>query len=280
MSRRREINKRLEALSDIEGIMSAMKGLALMEIRILMDFIACQQRMVTSIEQTAAEFLATHGALTNQPTVEREIYIVIGSEQGFCGDFNETLLTEMSRLYLPQTALAHWVIVGRRLANRIDEHDPMKNVLSGAIVTDEIANVLLQLTQQLTLLIAAEALTGYGISVLYHCDTSDIIRLRRLLPLCNLPEPVKLTAYPADLNILPEEFLQHLTEHYLYAALNDVLYSSLMAENRQRQIHMDRALQRLDENKLHLRFAYNTQRQEDITEEIEMILLSSDMANF
>ena len=77
---------------------------------------------------------------------------------------------------------------------------------------------------------------------------------------------------------MPEELLLSLTDHYLYAVLNEVLYSSLMAENRQRQIHMDRALQRLDEDKLRLKFAYNTQRQEDITEEIETILLSSDMA--
>ncbi len=35
MSRRREIATRLEALSDIAGIMSAMKGLALMETRML-----------------------------------------------------------------------------------------------------------------------------------------------------------------------------------------------------------------------------------------------------
>jgi hypothetical protein len=35
MSRRREIARRLEALNDIGGILSAMKGLALMETRIL-----------------------------------------------------------------------------------------------------------------------------------------------------------------------------------------------------------------------------------------------------
>ncbi|MDD2841926.1 MAG: F0F1 ATP synthase subunit gamma [Tolumonas sp.] len=243
MSRRREINKKLEALSDIAGIMSAMKGLALMEIRILMDFIVCQQRMVTSIEQTAAEFFATHAALVNSSTAERMICIVIGSEQGFCGDFNETLLAEMKTISLQQTKPVCWLIVGRRLANRIDEHDPTISLLPGAIVSDEISNVLLQLTQQLNSLLAQEHIPSCGISVLYHCDTSNIIRSRHLLPLSNLPEPVKMKAYPAELNILPEELLLSLTDHYLYAVLNEVLYSSLMAENRQRQIHMDRALQ-------------------------------------
>ena len=89
--------------------------------------------------------------------------------------------------------------------------------------------------------------------------------------------PAKACAYPADLNLPPEVFLRGLTGHYLYAALNAVLYSSLMAENRQRQVHMDRALQRLDEDSARLQLTYNIQRQEEITEEIEVILLSADM---
>ena len=61
------------------------------------------------------------------------------------------------------------------------------------------------------------------------------------------------------------------------AALNEVLYSSLMVENRQRQMHMDHALQRLDDDSARLGLAYNAQRQEEITEEIEIILLSAEM---
>lgn len=49
-----------------------------------------------------------------------------------------------------------------------------------------------------------------------------------------------------------------------------------MVEDRQRQTHMERALQRLDEDRSRLRIAYYTQRQEDINEEIEVILLSAD----
>ena len=71
--------------------------------------------------------------------------------------------------------------------------------------------------------------------------------------------------------------MRGLTGHYLHAVLNEVLYSSLMAENRQRQVHMDSALQRLDEDSARLKLTYNIQRQEEITEEIEVILLSADM---
>ncbi|MFZ1828621.1 MAG: F0F1 ATP synthase subunit gamma, partial [Candidatus Competibacteraceae bacterium] len=117
---------------------------------------------------------------------------------------------------------------------------------------------------------------GYGLSALYHSDASGGIRLRRLLPLRDLP-PAPVRTGPPELNLSPADCLAGLTDHYLYAALNEVLYSSLMAENRRRLVHMDRALDRLDADMAQLRLAYNRQRQEEIIEEIEVILLSADL---
>ncbi|MFZ4536174.1 F0F1 ATP synthase subunit gamma [Propionivibrio sp.] len=279
MSRRREISRRLEALSYIAGIMSAMKGLALMEVRILTDFLASQQRMVAGIEAAAVDFLAWHPEFANVPVAGQELCVLIGSEQGFCGDFNEALLARMETLCAEKNTPLRWVIVGRRLASRMGERDCVDLALPGAIVADEVPAVLLRLTRELSRLLAGSELAGYGLSALYHCAASGEIRLRRLLPLRDFPTPERAYPYPAELNLSPEEFLQGLTGHYLHAALNEVLYSSLMAENRQRQAHMDRALQRLDEDSARLRINYNTQRQEEITEEIEVILLSADMLN-
>lgn len=277
MSRRREIARRLEALSDIAGIMSAMKGLALMETRILMDFMVSQRHMVAGIETAAADFLIAHPDFASAPGPRPELCVLVGSEQGFCGDFNEVLLTRIEALCTEKEAPLLWVVVGRRLTSRLGERDCIELTLSGAIVADEVPAVLLRLTRELSRLLVRVELAGYGLSALYHCAATGDIRLRRLLPLRDLPEPERAHPYPAELNLFPEEFLRGLTGHYLHAALNEVLYSSLMVENRQRQTHMDRALQRLDEDSARLKLAYNIQRQEEITEEIEVILLSADM---
>ena len=277
MSRRREIARRLEALSDIAGIMSAMKGLALMEIRVLSDFLVSQQGMVNAFETAAADFLQAHPALAEPYVAERELCVLVGSEQGFCGDFNERLLVRMEAISAESAGAVRWLVVGRRLASRLGERDDLELALPGAVVADEVPTVLLRLTHELGRILAAAQGRGYGLSTLYHCDATGDIRMRPLLPLRDLPAPARLPAYPADLNLAPEGFLRGLTGHYLYAALNSVLYSSLMAENRQRQMHMDRALQRLEEDTGRLQLSYNIQRQEEITEEIEVILLSADM---
>ncbi len=277
MSRRREIARRLEALSDIAGIMSAIKGLALMEVRILSDFLVSQHRMVAGIEVAAADFLVSHSEFASADEPGEELYILIGSEQGFCGDFNEALLSRMELLCQQKSAPLRWLVVGRRLASRIGERDCVELALPGATVADEVPAVLLRLTKELGHLLAQPVLAGFGLSALYHCAATNDIRLRRLMPIRDLPPPERNFPYPAELNLPPKVFLRGLTGHYLHAVLNEVLYSSLMAENRQRQVHMDSALQRLDEDSTRLKLTYNIQRQEEITEEIEVILLSADM---
>jgi F-type H+-transporting ATPase subunit gamma len=68
--------------------------------------------------------------------------------------------------------------------------------------------------------------------------------------------------------------LTGLIEQYLFAALHELLYSSLMAENQRRMQQMDAAVRRLEKNSADLLRKRNISRQEEITEEIEVIMLS------
>lgn len=277
MSRRRELARRLAALDDIAGILSAMKSLALMETRILGGLMSSQRRMVAGIEAAAADFLVWHPGLVPASARQHELCVLVGSEQGFCGDFNDAVVARIEALCIDAQAPARWVVVGRRLSARLAGDPRAALSLPGATVADEVPAVLLQLTGELNRQLATETLAGYGLSTLYHDDASGDIHLRRLLPLRDLSAPGVQASYAAELNLPPANFLAGLTRHYLHAALNEALYSSLMAENRQREAHMERALHRLEEDTGRLRLAYNAQRQEDITEEIEIILLSADM---
>ena len=277
MSRRREIALHLRSLADIAGIMSAMKGLALMETRVLSDLVAPQLRLVAEIETCAARFLAWHSDLlaTHASNVTApEIWIVVGSEQGFCRDFNEALLDRQTELLADTFRSVVAVVIGRRLAER-GSADPSSLALPGASVSNEVPSVLLRLTRELHRLLTSASTRGAGVRVLYHCDATARIRLRQLLPFADLPPPTPRSPYPPRLNLGAAEFLADLTGHYLYAVLNEVLYSSLLAENRLRLAHMDSALNKLDDDSRRLQLAYNAQRQADIIEEIELIMLSA-----
>ena len=80
---------------------------------------------------------------------------------------------------------------------------------------------------------------------------------------------------PPVLNMAPADFLLELSNDFLFAALNEILCASLLAENHSRLQHLEGAVQYLDKQIEALRRANNQLRQEEIIEEIEVILMGT-----
>jgi F-type H+-transporting ATPase subunit gamma len=277
--------RRLASLSDIAGIMQAMKGVASMETRVLAELLQNQQALVAGLEGVAQGFLAQYpeqalDAARGVGTGSGGVCVLLGSEQGFCGNFNELLLPQL----VDQPA--QWVLVGRKLAEGVAARalHPPPAVLAetvGALVATEVPAVLQRLSHTLSALLAKIALPDCRVRVVFHCDASQRIESRQVLPMAvnGGVRPAGATcasAQPLELNVPPADFWQALGSQYLYAALHEAMYSSLLWENRQRQAHMERALQRLDDDRERLQLRLNVARQEDITQEIEVLLLSAE----
>jgi len=100
--------------------------------------------------------------------------------------------------------------------------------------------------------------------------------LQQLLPpFRDLQHGPQRFPYPPLLNQSPRRFLTDLTDHHLLAALYEILYTSLMVENRRRLTHLEGAVNHLDNESAQLARQCNALRQEEIIEEIEVILLSA-----
>ncbi|MDX1656809.1 MAG: F0F1 ATP synthase subunit gamma, partial [Candidatus Competibacteraceae bacterium] len=80
---------------------------------------------------------------------------------------------------------------------------------------------------------------------------------------------------PPRTHLPPRQLLQELADHYLFAALNELFHASLLAENQRRAEHLEGAFKRLEEQRDRLRRVDNRLRQEEITEEIEVLLLNA-----
>ena len=274
MSRRREVQQRLAALDEIDGIMVAMKNLALLETHRLAKFIDTQRRSVTSIEAAAADFL---GFYPQTPAYgdgrQQMLLVVIGSERGLCGDFNETLLKPLAAATQQEDTLL--VAVGHKLEGKLQDDARITACIEGPSVAEEVHEALVRLIKVLSKLQQQRPEEVWRISALYHDKEKGEARLRQLLP---LPGPTGRSAYSHAplLNLDPAQFLSELTDQYLFAALHEVFYASLMAENRSRLEHMDNAIRRMEKDQSKLRLRYNALRQEEIIEEIEIIMLSAE----
>lgn len=267
MSGEAELARRHARLQEISGIMTAMKSLALVETRKLARFIGHQRRMLDNIAAAAADFLAFHPVATVDGRAPA-ILLLVGSERGFCGNFNERVVAALAALpegRAPEAVL----VVGSRLAQKLAGRLRVEAVLDGPTVTEEVPAVLDRLMDALQRVSRRLAGDGVRLSALAH-ERDGEPTLHRLLPLT--PPCAPRFAHPPQLQLPPTVFFAELLDQYLLAALYGLLYGSLAMENRQRLAHMEHALERLDEAVRQLAARRNALRQERIVEEIEVIL--------
>jgi F-type H+-transporting ATPase subunit gamma len=282
MSKRNELYERIRALTDIKGILNAMKNLALMEVHKLGRFLSAQQRVVAGIEETAADFFGFHPTLLPPTAGAHPVFLLVGSERGFCGDFNESLLAEFHRHRQvgsvgegDTTPLL--ISVGHKLAMKLGEGLAPDAVLAGPSVTEEVQSALLRVMEALRDL-QQRHLVGARLDlvVLSHGTSDDGRRVVLRRPFREFGQPRASYSHPPILNVAPLDLAPRLLDQYLFAVLHEIFYTSLMAENRRRFQHMDQALQRLEKETVDLTRKHHILRQEEITQEIAVIMLSAE----
>ncbi len=270
MTKRQDLEHHRHSLGEIREIMNSMKTLAFLETRKLIRFLSAQQTVVRSIEDTAADFLSFHPEILPEIDETNQIYLLIGTERGFCGDFNQSLLRHLDSTHPSGEPLL--IVVGHKLHTLIENKTDGVILIDGASVVEEVKSVLDQIVQALSSLQKSYGTrTLYG---LYHGNNGGIVMQKLLPPFQQYLLLLPHFPYPPVLNLAPENFLFELTEQYLFAALHEILYTSLMAENRNRVAHLEGAVKHLDDKSEELARQYNALRQEEIIEEIEVILLS------
>jgi len=275
MTRRHEIEEHLRSLKDIREIMNSMKTLSLIETRKLARFLSSQQRVVRSIELAAADFLASFPHLSAPPPAAADVYILIGSEQGFCGDFNQSLIDACTNLVHSQPAAnIKLIAIGMKLYNSLQEHPFLVESLDGPTIGQEVDAVLTELVSSISRL--GEALGALSITALHHEHEKEDIQITSILPPFQLLQiPKNYYGYPPQLNLSSESFYDKLIDHYIFAALFEMFYTSLTAEHFRRMQHLEGAIDRLEQQADELAKKRNMLRQEEITEEIEVIMLSA-----
>ena len=273
MSRRRSLENHQRSLAEIREIMNSMKNLAYMEARKLVRFIDAQQAVAQSIETVAADFVHFHAAILPEVTAATRVFLLLGSERGFCGNFNHAMLKHMEEMSKQASQCPKLIPVGRKLGKLLEGDPRLAAVLDGASVLEEMAAVLMTIVRELTVLQQTHGLlTVIGI---YHSAAGEIKAQQILPPFHHLMHQPSSFTSPPVLNQSPREFLLELTDHYLFATLYEILYASFMAENHHRVGHLEAAVRHLDEQSASLARQSNALRQEEIVEEIEVILLNA-----
>ena len=279
MTRRRELEKLRHSMAEIEEIMNSMKTLAYMETHKLERFLDTQRAVVAQVEAVAEDFLAFFPETLPEPDNSTRLFLLLGSERGFCGDFNESLLVKLEN-YLRENPIHNpWLIaVGRKLYVQMDNDQRLVKSIEGADVVEDVDRTLNQIILHFSETQRNQQVPS--LTVLYHdLDNEQIIVKDILPPFENLRGTRPRFTYPPLINQPPMALLAELIDHYLFATLHKIMYVSLMTENVRRMQHLEGAAHHLNDKSAELLRKCNALRQEEIIEEIEVILLSASDLN-
>ena len=206
----------------------------------------------------------THALPPLQKT-RQQIYIVIGSERGFCASFNDAPKHRVYTLleHTPRPAI---ILVGNRLAVSCGHAVEGVPVVAGANTALEVSVVLEALVEQLDRVMVADGF--YQVTVVY--PTPDGLQSEIILPFQEMPQE-NTALLPARLNVPPDSLFASLARHWLYHSILAALYFSLQTENHMRLGQMEGAIRHLNDSSDTLKVQINRLRQEAIVEEIEVI---------
>lgn len=274
MTRRQDLENHHHSLNEIIKILDAMKMLAYMETHKLGTFLEAQHRAFEAISTATNDFFSFYPETLPQESKVMPVYLLIGSERGFCGEFNQELVDYIEQfLNIPSNAKPTLIIVGRKLYNLMQDHVHVSEQIEGPNVVEEVSTVLEQIVQILAKLQQQQPLMSlYSIC---HSGEKGIITEKLLPPFQKKTQQSPCFQYPPELNLSPKDFLIHVAEQYLDTALHELLYTSLLEENHNRIMHLEGAVKHLENIADELTQQCNTLRREEITEEIEVILLNA-----
>lgn len=268
MSRRRDIEQRLALYGELTEIMRAMKNMAQVELHRVGRSAALQERCRQEAVDAATDLLRVAPTLRVAGNAASDVQVLIGSERGFCGGYNEHVVRWFAGAMEAGMRPAGVIVVGERLASAVGRLRSDVRVIGGATTEAELSGVLNAIVETLTVLESASG-PPLGLSAAYS-DGHEVHRLR-LLPVPDRPVERAQAAGSIRINVAPGELASELQRHYVYHALLAALYTSLRAENRMRLAQMEGALQHLDGLSRQLKLRQNAVRQEEIVEEIEEI---------
>lgn len=271
MPTRRSVKRRRTSFRSIGEVIGAMKNLALVEIAKVGRTRSARRELLEGVRAVAAEIAAGRPELL-RPARGPTLVVAIGSERGFCGDFNERVVDRWSAFVADRPARA--IVVGARLAARLPAGLAVVETLAGPTVAEDVPAVLTALVAAIE---RAQADREGGVlpMVAISHDDDDHVRVEPLLPLF-LDEPPAGRGAEPDRYLSPAVLFAEIVDHYVTAALDEIFAQTLVSENRKRLAAMEAANRRVERHVLELTHELNRLRQEEITEEIELLMIGND----
>lgn len=276
-----EIEARIAATHQLDAVIGAMRGIAASRAREAQERLAGIRASAATAGAAIGDVLAfaPEGASAHAPAAQQgaETCIVVGTEQGFVGAFNDQLATYALRH--DGARVRHWLLVGSRLVSAFAERG-VAGTWSAPMAAhpDGILPLATRITDALYTQLGDERATRVTVAHALPGESRLSIAGRTLVPFDFARFHVTPRAQPPLVNVLPERLLTGLVELYVYIELCEALMLSFAAENEARVRAMLAARSNVQQRLAAITQQYRAMRQEEITSEILELAAGSDAA--
>ena len=276
-----DIQKRINNIQDLHSIVRTMKVLASISIRQYEKAVESLVDYSRTTEMGLQVALRSRAALVEAKTKQVERFygvIVIGSDQGMCGQFNEQIasytLKRLDNMGIPQQRRSVFAL-GSRAASRLESMgQPVDHFLPVPSSVEGIRTTVQDLLWQIDNWREKEKRdTMYIFHNHLISSSQSRPRITRFWPID--PEDFRFLekrAWPTN-NVptytMPwQDLFSAIIRQYLYVALSRSLAESLASENTSRLLSMQVAERNIEEKIAEFTNIYHQQRQNSITSEL------------
>jgi F-type H+-transporting ATPase subunit gamma len=272
-----QLQKKINTTRDLLSVVKTMKTLAAVNIRQYENAAASLEEYNGVIDMGWQILFRNQVAFPRTRSPSEGVILVLGSDQGMCGQFNDVVLqpalAKREELAERNTKTLFWT-VGERIRVAIEDMDYVAehHALPGSIPA--INNKVQRIVQQF------EAYQRERGIVAFHLLHNKIIKGGTYEPVWMQLLPIdrnwfeRFTSHPAQKACLPmigisrEEIFRHLFHQYLFASLFRAFAQSMASENAARLASMQAAEKNILEISDELKAKYRETRQSTITAEL------------
>ena len=267
-----EVESRIGTVHQLEAVITAMRGSAAArsgEARSRLDGIRAYAVVISEAIGQALALAPESDPQPHKPQIpERHVVVVLSSEQGFAGTFNERVLDAAER-HLKANG-SELLIVGDRGAMVAAERGLVFDWSAPMVAhAQEVTLLASRITDALYSRLEKDQATRVTVIHAVPAPSASIeVVERTLLPFDFARFKVVPRSIPPITTLPPEQLLAELAEEYVYAELCEEVMLSFAAENEARMEAMIAARSNVARKLDELVASFRRLRQEEITSEI------------
>jgi F-type H+-transporting ATPase subunit gamma len=276
MASGREIGERLGSLHQLLEIVSAIRAMAanqMQQSERSLDAIRRYTAIVRSALADAAVLLPSDHYRADEPRLPRPALVVFCAEHGFCGAFNEPMISMAAEAIEGDSSL-QVVFVGVRGTQRAAERDIRPQLtISMASHSGGVTATARRIASWTSEMLARRSVTSIDlVFTRYGAGQRGSAQRISLLPLDTSVIKAAKTPVPPLTNVSPRQLFDELAAEYVFALLEEAAMESFASENAARFRIMEAARDNIQRKTTDLDGFARRMRQDAVTAEILEII--------